>query len=140
MVEDTTGGRLGIAAGRCARPALGEAGVAPTRIQAFLDELLTQGMPMEVEILDAGDQGQDEYDRTTIFYTLAEYLHVFTQNDKDGFAYALSILHADRLDGVEADALYAQFLSACVGGEPGYGHRSDHLAARKHSPHQLLRC
>lgn len=97
--------------------ALGEAlDEVPIKLQAFLDELLAQGVPVDVETLDAVPV-PDAEETTSLYYPLADYLSITTQRDDQESTYALSVLHADLPDGVDADSLYALFLHAFAGGE-----------------------
>lgn len=99
--------------------ALGESlDEATVKLQTFLDELAAQGTPVDTRNLDAATREQSEDGVASIYCQLADYLFLSAQSDDSGITYALDILHADRPDEVDADALYAQFLRACAGGEP----------------------
>lgn len=96
--------------------ALGEAldGIT-AKVQAFLDVLLAQGTPVGAQTLDAAIVMQDDEEVT---YILADYLFITTEEDDDAtITCTLSMLHADRPDEVDADALYAQFIAAVTGSE-----------------------
>lgn len=90
---------------------------ALVKLQTFLDELLAQGTPVDVQTLDDGVH-ELEVDGIPIkYYELADYLSVSADGDESEFIYELSMLHADRPDEVDADVLYAQFLSICTGSD-----------------------